>query len=168
MNCVSLNSNSSSIQVYYEDGLLIIKDLTFKIESEEKIGIVGRTGAGKSSLLVALMRMPEPRGKIFIDGVDMKNLNIRASLRVISVIPQNPVLFSGKLRSNIDPFSVASDADILGVLQDVHLKETIECLDGRLAYQLTEGGSNFSFGERQLICLARALLQDFSNGRGHR
>ena len=138
---------------------MVLKDITFKVEHAEKIGIVGRTGAGKSSLVASLMRMPEPRGNIFIDGVAIKSLNLTASRQVISVIPQNPVLFSGTLRRNIDPFGVASDFDIFRVLEDVHMRDSIEALEGKLDCHLAEGGSNFSVGERQLICLARALLQ---------
>ena len=149
----------SLFQVYYKGGPTVLKGITFQVGAREKVGIAGRTGAGKSSLVAALMRMPEPLGHISIDGVNLKQLNIQSARQSISVIPQEPVLFSGALRRNIDPFGTFEDSAIWRVLEDVHLKELVKHLDGQLYYELAQGGTNFSVGERQLICLARALLQ---------
>ena len=146
-------------QVYYEGGPTVLRDATFNVDSRQKVGIAGRTGAGKSSLLAALMRMPQPKGRIIIDGIDISKINLTSSRRAISMIPQDPVLFSGSLRRNIDPVGNSCDAAIWQVLEDVHLKEKGWNLPKQLDYQLKDGGNNFSVGERQLICLARALLQ---------
>ena len=146
-------------QAYYQNGPTVLKDVTFRVDARQKIGIAGRTGAGKSSLVAALMRMPESQGRITIDAVDINQINLKASRQVISIIPQDPTLFSGSLRRNIDPLRKSSDADIWQALEDVHLKVLTKNLKSQLDHELTEGGDNFSVGERQLICLARALLQ---------
>ena len=148
-----------SLQVYYEGGPTVLKNITFEVRAKEKLGIVGRTGAGKSSLVAALMRMPEPRGCITIDGIIANKVNLQAWRKSVSVIPQNPILFSGTLRRNIDPTEKFLDAEIWQVLEDVHLRDLIERLENELYHEMVEGGKNFSVGERQLICLARALLQ---------
>ena len=145
--------------MYYEGGPTVLKNITFEVRAKEKIGIVGRTGAGKSSLVAALMRMPEPRGCITIDGIDASKLNLQAWRKSVSVIPQNPILFNGTLRRNIDPTERFLDTEIWKVLEDVHLRVAIERLGSELYHEMVEGGKNFSVGERQLICLARALLQ---------
>ena len=145
--------------MYYEGGPEVLKNITFDIKAKEKVGIVGRTGAGKSSLIAALMRMPDPRGDIIVDGITANKLNLQAWRQSISVIPQNPILFSGTLRRNVDPTERFVDAEIWQVLQNVHLGELVKKLKNNLYHELTEGGKNFSVGERQLICLARALLQ---------
>ena len=147
-------------QVYYEGGPTVLRDITFNVDSRQKIGIAGRTGAGKSSLVAALMRMPQPKGRIVIDGIDISHINLTSLRRAISVIPQDPVLFRGSLRRNIDPVGKSCDAAIWQLLEDVHLNERVWNLPQQLDYELTDGGNNFSVGERQLICLARALLQD--------
>ena len=146
--------------VYYPGGPEVLKRLSFTIEPEEKLGIAGRTGAGKSSLVAALMRMPEPAGRILIDGLDVQQLNLPSYRSRVSVISQDPVLFSGMLRANLDPTSRFKDTEIWNALEAVHLRLVVEDLEGQLYYQLTEGGSNFSAGQRQLLCLARALLQE--------
>ncbi|CAH3031170.1 unnamed protein product [Pocillopora meandrina] len=144
---------------YYEGGPCVLKDITFNTYEREKIGVVGRTGAGKSSLVSALFRMPEPSGKVFIDGVDLTSINLQEARRSMVVITQDPVLFAGTLRKNLDPFMDHTDAELWMALEEVQLKALVEDLPDQLQFKLKESGANFSVGERQLICLARALVQ---------
>ncbi|XP_066020153.1 ATP-binding cassette sub-family C member 4-like [Pocillopora verrucosa] len=144
---------------YHEGGPCVLKNITFNTCEKEKIGVVGRTGAGKSSLVSALFRMPEPSGKVFIDDVDITSINLQEARRSMVVITQDPVLFAGTLRRNLDPFIEHTDAELWMVLEEVQLKALVEDLPGLLEFKLKESGANFSVGERQLICLARALVQ---------
>ena len=145
--------------VYYQDGPEILKDITFSVNSQEKIGIVGRTGAGKSSLVSALFRMPQPTGQVIIDDVDIAKINIQSARRAMSVITQNPILFTGSLRMNLDPFQEYSDQELWDALEEASLKNMVEKLPKQLSEEIKECGANFSVGERQLLCLARALLK---------
>ncbi|KAI1287409.1 ATP-binding cassette sub-family C member 4 [Halotydeus destructor] len=138
----------------------VLVDLCFDIKPGEKIGIVGRTGAGKSSLLQSLFRMVEPEGTIFIDGLNTKSIGLRELRQKISIIPQDPVLFTGTVRRNIDPFNERSDEEIWQALEEVQLKDAIFESTGQLEAKVNESGSNFSVGQRQLICLARALVKN--------
>jgi len=131
------------------------------VKSMEKIGIVGRTGAGKSSLTLALFRMIEAsNGKIVIDKVDTSTLELHDLRSKIAIIPQDPVLFTGTVRSNLDPFGMYEDVDLWRTLEQVHLKETIQKLAEKLEAPIVENGENFSLGQRQLICIGRALLRN--------
>eukprot|EP01125_Pyxidicula_operculata_P007654 TRINITY_DN2595_c0_g1_i1.p1 TRINITY_DN2595_c0_g1~~TRINITY_DN2595_c0_g1_i1.p1 ORF type:complete len:1040 (-),score=251.73 TRINITY_DN2595_c0_g1_i1:92-3211(-) len=144
----------------YHIGPPVLKHLSFKIKSQHKIGVVGRTGAGKSSMMQALFRIEEPvTGTIVIDGVDITKLGLRDLRSSISIIPQDPTLFIGTVRYNLDPFDEHQDKEIWNALELVHLKETISKLKGQLDFVVTENGSNFSVGQRQLMCMARALLR---------
>lgn len=138
----------------------MLKDVHFEVLPQQKIGIAGRTGAGKSSLVAALFRMPDPQlGKVLIDGVDLGTLEIQAARRAMAVITQDPVLFATSLRKNLDPFDKFDDQAIWTALDQVQLKDKIRELTGGLDFTLAESGMSFSVGERQLLCLARALLQ---------
>ncbi|CAG2113257.1 unnamed protein product, partial [Medioppia subpectinata] len=137
----------------------VLKDITCEIRGGEKIGIVGRTGAGKSSVISALFRMVEPTGRIVIDGVDTKRIGLHDLRRALAIIPQEPVVFSGTIRSNLDPFSEHSDTDIWSALESVQLQDVVSAITGGLDASLSGGGLEFSAGQRQLVCLARAILR---------
>lgn len=145
----------------YREGLdLIIKDITVSVHPGEKVGIVGRTGAGKSSLMLSLFRIIEPaQGTILIDGVDVAKIGLHDLRSKLTIIPQDPILFSGTVRTNLDPFKSKSDEDIWAALELSHLKTFISGLDRGLEHEVQEGGENLSVGQRQLLCLARALLR---------
>ena len=117
----------------------MLHDLTFKLEPREKIGIVGRTGAGKFSLVTALFRLAEPKGKILIDGVDILKIGLRDLRSKISIIPQEPLVFTGSMRRNFDPFSEYDDASLWRVLENVHLAEAAKGLKEGLDTELSEG-----------------------------
>ena len=144
---------------YYPGGPVVLKNLTFEIQPRTKLGIVGRTGDGKSSIISALLRMPEAEGEIFIDGVCITDVQLQESRKCISVLGQSPVLFSGSLRKNLDPLEEYTDDELWSAIKEVKLTSLVENLDGQLDHQLFEGGENLSTGERQLICLARTLLK---------
>ena len=137
----------------------VLKNLNFTIAAGEKVGIVGRTGAGKSSLASALLRMPDPQGDVIIDDLPTSDMNIRDYRRAITLIPQSPFLFNDTLRRNIDPTDGYSDAEVRQAMDQVGLGRVLQGRGGLLLSDMvTERGANFSVGERQLICLARALL----------
>ncbi|KAF9942225.1 hypothetical protein BGZ67_002558 [Mortierella alpina] len=196
----------------YREGLdLVVKNLSFEVQPCEKIGIVGRTGAGKSSLTLALFRIieaansdwarasdnsgyhgsnkddggsivgerepllgqqqqqpcgsndPEEEmdgGSIEIDGIDISTLGLADLRRHLAIIPQDPTLFAGTVRSNLDPFQDAMDAELWEALERAHLKDAIRQLPGGLSAEVVQGGENFSVGQRSLLCLARALLRN--------
>ncbi|XP_064609513.1 ATP-binding cassette sub-family C member 5-like [Liolophura sinensis] len=140
---------------------LVLKNVSFSVISGQSIGIIGRTGAGKSSLGTALFRLVElSSGSILIDGVDIAQLSLHQLRSRLSVIPQEPVLFAGSLRRNLDPINTCTDEDIWTALEKSQLKEKVYHLPGQLEYYVENNGENFSVGERQLICMTRALLRN--------
>jgi len=137
-----------------------LNNLEVKVRDKAKVGIVGRTGAGKSSMMIALFRMVEPaEGTIEIDGIDITTIGLDDLRNKLSIIPQDPTLFIGTVRYNLDPFDQHSDEEIWDALQLVRLNDVISALPEKLNELVSENGSNFSVGERQLICMARALLR---------
>uniref|UniRef100_A0A8C0FJH0 Multidrug resistance-associated protein 4 n=1 Tax=Bubo bubo TaxID=30461 RepID=A0A8C0FJH0_BUBBB len=144
---------------YSLDGPLVLRHLSVLIKPKEKVGIVGRTGAGKSSLIAALFRLAEPEGRIWIDKYLTSELGLHDLRKKISIIPQEPVLFTGTMRKNLDPFNEYTDEELWNALEEVQLKEVVEDLPNKMEMQLAESGSNFSVGQRQLVCLARAVLK---------
>jgi len=144
----------------YRKGENVLKGLDITVNPKEKIGIVGRTGAGKSSMMIALFRMVDPsEGTIEIDGIDITTIGLDDLRSKLSIIPQEPTLFIGTVRYNLDPFDEHNDNDIWDALRMVRLEKVISNLHGKLEELVAENGSNFSVGERQLICMARALLR---------
>jgi ABC-type multidrug transport system fused ATPase/permease subunit len=151
----------SHASMRYRDGPLVLKDLSLTVKGGEKIGVCGRTGSGKSSLMIALFRISELEdgGFVNIDGVNIGEIGTAALRLNISIIPQDPVMFSNTIRYNIDPFAEKSDDELWAVLKKVEMGEAIAGLPKGLDDVVAEGGENFSQGQRQLLCIARSLLR---------
>ncbi|XP_072140682.1 ATP-binding cassette sub-family C member 2-like, partial [Dermacentor andersoni] len=146
----------------YKPGVLpnVLRGITFLVKHKEKVGVVGRTGAGKSSLVLALLRMLKAsEGRVLIDGVDIADVPLRKLRRNITVIPQDPSMVRGTLRMNLDPTDSHTDGEIWQALEKAHLAKVVAGDVRGLLLEITDGGSNLSVGQRQLVCLARALLR---------
>uniref|UniRef100_A0A7S0R450 Uncharacterized protein n=1 Tax=Chlamydomonas leiostraca TaxID=1034604 RepID=A0A7S0R450_9CHLO len=145
---------------YYPGAPLALKFVTFHIQDCEKVGVVGRTGSGKTTLLMALFRMFElAMGRIVIDGKNIARVPLREVRSRLAIIPQEPVMFKGTVRSNLDPFGDSTDNEVWQALELVHMKEAVSELPGGLDAAVAEGGSNFSLGQKQLVCMARCVLK---------
>ncbi|XP_031347077.1 probable multidrug resistance-associated protein lethal(2)03659 isoform X2 [Photinus pyralis] len=144
---------------YSPDEPFVLKGLNFVVEPLQKIGIVGRTGAGKSSIIAALFQLAETKGSIIIDGVDITIIGLHDLRKKMSIIPQDPVIFSGTIRNNLDPFKEFPDDILWSALEDVKLKEIVNQLPSGLSFSVSHDGSNLSVGQRQLLCLARAIIR---------
>jgi len=150
---------------YRESADYVLKGLSFVAKPGEKIGCVGRTGAGKSSVIQALFRMVEierhnkEASYIKIDGVDTQEVGLHFLRNNISIIPQTPVVFSGTIKRNLDPLDEHSDQELWSILEEVKLRQYVENIEGQLYADMTNAASVFSVGQKQLICLARAILK---------
>ncbi|XP_044751872.1 probable multidrug resistance-associated protein lethal(2)03659 [Coccinella septempunctata] len=151
---------SHAFMTYGPQGAHVLRDVNFVIQDKEKIGIVGRTGAGKSSLIATLFRLAYFYGEVRIDNLDISQLSLHDLRRKISIIPQEPVLFNGTLQYNLDPFSEFDTNWIMKVLIDLENKDALSHGKDCLNHMIIEGGVNVSIGQRQIICLARALLKN--------
>ncbi|XP_040885254.1 ATP-binding cassette sub-family C member 3 isoform X2 [Toxotes jaculatrix] len=155
------NVQFQDYSVRYREGLdLVLRNLTLNVKGGEKIGIVGRTGAGKSSMTLCLFRLLEAAaGEITIDEVKISEIGLHDLRSKLTIIPQEPVLFSGTLRMNLDPFEQCSDEEVWKALEHSHLHKFVSNQPAKLELECSEGGENLSVGQRQLVCLARALLR---------
>lgn len=144
----------SNVSLTYKNSEMVLKSLNFVIEPQERIGIVGRTGGGKSSIISTLFRLYDVEGEILIDDVSTKSFNLKFLRKRIAIIPQDPVMFSGTFRSNLDPFNQFTDHELWKVIDMVGLRPLVNSL----LTSVTNGVSTFSCGQKQLVCLARATL----------
>ncbi|KAI3805923.1 hypothetical protein L1987_21811 [Smallanthus sonchifolius] len=150
-----------NLQVRYRPNTpLVLKGITLNIHGGQKIGVVGRTGGGKSTLIQVLFRLVEPTGgSIIIDGIDISTLGLHDLRFRFGIIPQEPILFEGTVRSNIDPIGVHSDEEIWRSLERCQLNDVVTAKPGKLDSAVVDNGDNWSVGQRQLLCLGRVLLK---------
>ncbi|KAG8452189.1 hypothetical protein GDO86_004109 [Hymenochirus boettgeri] len=153
--------NFKNVDMRYHDNLpLVLKNISFSIRPKEKIGIVGRTGSGKSSLGAVLFKLVELEGgSVSIDNVCISTIGLKDLRERLSVLPQEPILFARSVRSNLDPLNLHTDEEVWKALERTHMKQHVSKLQGKLNCEVSENGNNFSVGERQLLCMARALLR---------
>lgn len=151
-----------NVAMRYREGLpLVLDHINAVIQPGEKVGVVGRTGAGKSSMMIGLFRLVEAcDGQIKIDGVNIRTLGLEQLRSHMAIIPQDPVLYSGTIRSNLDPFGNYTDDQLWAVLRKSFLYDAIVSMDGKLEAPVAENGENLSVGQRCQVCLARAMLRN--------
>ena len=149
------------VTLAYRPGLEpVLRGVSFSVAGGQKVGICGRTGSGKSTMFLALFRLVESQsGRILVDGQDISQIGLNRLRRSLGMIPQDAFLYSDTVRANVDPFGEADDAAVWRALEAVELKAVVSALSGGLDARVDEGGSNFSMGQRQLFCMARALLR---------
>jgi ABC-type multidrug transport system fused ATPase/permease subunit len=139
---------------------MVLKNVSLEIQAGERIGIVGRTGSGKTSFLNSIFRLMElSKGKIEIDGLNTRQLDLKKLREALCIIPQEPVLFKGTFRTNLDPFNEYTDEELWLALELSHMKEYVEHQPKQLATEIVEGGQNISIGQKQLLCLTRVILK---------
>jgi ATP-binding cassette, subfamily C (CFTR/MRP), member 1 len=145
---------------YRKELPLVLNGLNIHVQPHEKIGICGRTGAGKSSIMVSMFRFVElESGSIEIDGIDIKDIGLSTLRSSITIIPQDPIMYSTTIRENLDPLKTSTDEDMWSALEKCKMKDTVMKYSEKLGHPVAERGDNFSVGERQLFCIARALLR---------
>lgn len=142
-----------NVSLSYNPETRVLKGISFTVNAMEKIGIVGRTGAGKSSIMSTLFRLYDYQGKIFIDGIDISSVSVNFLRKNISIIPQDPVIFEGTVRENLDPHKIYTDQEIWTVLEKVKMKDLIPTLDDDII------SLNLSSGQKQLLSLSRAVIR---------
>ncbi|KAI5098210.1 cystic fibrosis transmembrane conductance regulator, partial [Silurus meridionalis] len=143
---------------YTEAGHAVLKNLSFSVEGGQKVGILGRTGSGKSTLFNALLRLAYTDGDMSIDGVSCYNMSLQKWRKAFGVVPQKVFIFTGTFRMNLDPYECHSDKELWRVAEEVGLKSVIEQFPDKLDFQLEYGGHVLSYGHKQLMCLARSIL----------
>ncbi|KAF4091560.1 hypothetical protein AMELA_G00038270 [Ameiurus melas] len=143
---------------YTEAGHAVLKNLSFSVEGGQKVGILGRTGSGKSTLFNALLRLAYTDGDMTIDGVSCYNMSLQKWRKAFGVVPQKVFIFTGSFRMNLDPYECHSDKELWRVAEEVGLKSVIEQFPDKLDFQLEYGGHVLSYGHKQLMCLARSIL----------
>ncbi|KAG1710452.1 putative multidrug resistance-associated protein lethal(2)03659 [Nymphon striatum] len=150
---------AKNVSLAYNKNTFVLKDICFLIKGGQKVGVIGRTGAGKTSLVNAIFRLVEPSGCLTIDGIDITKIGLHQLRKSISIIPQEPLLFKNTIRYNLDPFGSYNDAKLWSALESVALKSVVGQFPEKLNTTFTES-ANLSVGEQQLICLARAILKE--------
>jgi ATP-binding cassette subfamily C (CFTR/MRP) protein 1 len=160
-NCFSGDISFVDYSCRYRPGTnLVLKNLNFEIKAAQKIGVVGRTGSGKSTLCLSIFRILEPeQGTILMSGVDITKVGLRFLRSQLSIIPQDPILMEGTLRSNIDPFKCFTDQEIVSILVRIGFNKTNYEGSSLLELNIEENGKNLSVGEKQLVCIARAIVR---------
>jgi ABC-type multidrug transport system fused ATPase/permease subunit len=158
----------TNLSLRYREGPLVLKGISMEINSSEKIGVVGRTGSGKSSLMNALYRIHElADGTLLIDNFDIKRIPLHILRSKLGIVPQDPVMFSATVRFNLDPFNQHNDTEVWNALEMVEMKDHVTSLPNKLLEEVAEGGENFSAGQRQLICIGKSIINNNNNNNNN-